>query len=325
MRTSLRVVRLPVLISLLFFISSRSFSQSISTANGKYELGLNIGPSFFLGDLGGNQGKGRTFVKDINFPLTKLMKGLFVSVYPSEWIGFRFAANIGELEAYDSIIDDKGTAERFRKQRNLGFKSNIIEGYIAAEIYPTVILENFAGLETKFRPYGLAGFGVFHFNPKAPYTTLTGSKDWVALKPLHLEGQGFPEYPDRKNYSLTQGEILLGAGFKYYLTDALYVGFEILHRKTFTDYIDDVSTTYIDPYYFDVHLTSDQATIAKQLAYREQFYNPSINRPYINKQRGDPKQNDAYFSGLIRFGWRLNGSNAPNRRSRNQLKCPVFF
>src|SRR5207342_1550715 len=101
------------------------------------------------------------------------------------------------------------------------------------------------------------------------------------------EGQGFPEYPDRKEYSLTQQALIMGGGFKYYLKENMYVGFEILHRKTFTDYIDDVSTKYIDPYLFDVHLSPQQATYAKQLEYREKFLNPSINRPYINKQRGD--------------------------------------
>lgn len=327
MRPRVPFVRFSVLICSFFFLSPHSFSQAISAANGKIEIGLNIGPSFFLGDLGGNRGKGTTFIKDINFPVTKLMKGLYVNFYPAEWLGFRIAGNIGVLEAYDSLIDNKGSAERFRKQRNLGFKSNIAEGYIAAEIYPTVILEQYSGLEFKFRPYGIVGFGVFHFNPEAPYITIDGKRDWVQLKPLHLEGEGFPEYPDRKNYSLTQGEILMGGGFKYYLTESMYVGFEILHRKTFTDYLDDVSTTYIDPHYFDVHLTTEQAVIARQLAYREKFYDPTLNRPYIGLQRGDPKQNDAFFSGLIRFGWRLNGSNSPNSRAKikRQLKCPVFY
>jgi hypothetical protein len=91
MRTSVPLVRLSVLVCSFIFFSFSSYSQSISAANGKIELGLNIGPSFFLGDLGGNRGKGKTFVKDVNFPLTKLMKGLYVNIYPAEWIGFRLA------------------------------------------------------------------------------------------------------------------------------------------------------------------------------------------------------------------------------------------
>jgi hypothetical protein len=325
MRTNLLFVRLSVLVCLSIFISFRSYSQSVSVADGRIELGLNIGPSFFLGDLGGTRGKGKTFVKDVNFPLTKLMKGLYVNFYPAEWLGFRLAANIGRLEGYDSIIDNKGSAERFREQRNLGFRSSLTEAYFAAEIYPTVLLEKFDGLQFKLRPYGVAGLGIYHFNPKAQYIDPNGEKTWVELKPLHLEGQGFPEYPDRKEYSLTQMAIVMGAGFKYYIKENMYVGFEIVHRKTFTDYIDDVSTQYINPALFDLHLSPQQAVYAKQLEYREKFLNPSINRPYINSQRGDPTQNDAYFSGMIRLGWRINGANSPNARTRRQLKCPVFY
>src|SRR5271169_149129 len=106
MRPRVPAVRLFVLVCLFSVFSSQSFSQSINAANGKIEIGIGLGPSFFLGDLGGNRGVGRTFVKDVNFPFTKLMKGFFMNVYPTEWLGFRIAANLGELEAFDSIIVD---------------------------------------------------------------------------------------------------------------------------------------------------------------------------------------------------------------------------
>src|SRR5205814_9176296 len=112
------------------------------------------------------------------------------------------------------------------------------------EIYPTVFFEGSDGLEHKLRPYGVIGAGVFHFNPKGEYIAPDGSTKWVELKPLKLEGQGMKEYPQRPEYPLTQMNIMMGGGFKYYLSDRVYVGFEILHRKTFTDYVDDVSTKY---------------------------------------------------------------------------------
>src|SRR5215208_5341816 len=108
MRTTVPSVRTLVLICLLVFSTTiRSFSQSITTGNGKIELGLGIGPLFFLGDLGGNSGQGRRFVKDINFPVTKLAKGIHLTIYPAEWIGFRFGVNQGRLEGYDSLIRAK--------------------------------------------------------------------------------------------------------------------------------------------------------------------------------------------------------------------------
>lgn len=325
MRTPVQFVRLSVLICLLQLFSSQAGSQSISLANGRAEVGLGLGPSFFLGDLGGSAGIGKTFVKDVDFPLTKLNKGLYLNLYPAEWLGFRLAANIGELAGDDAQAPDKGGRERSRLNRNLKFKSSLLEAYAGIEIYPTVFFEKYDGLEHKLRPYGIIGIGMFHFNPKGEFINPDGSKTWVELKPLRLEGQGMAEYPNRSKYGLTQIMIPMGGGFKYYIRENFYVGFEILHRKTFTDYIDDVSTEYIDPRFFDVYLSPQQAAYARQLSYRENLRNPAVSRTYINKQRGDPKENDAYFSSILRMGWRINGANSPSGRAKKQLKCPVYY
>src|SRR5215207_8210626 len=169
MRTIVPSVRTFVLICFLLSFCFRSKAQSITTGNGKVEFGLGIGPLFFLGDLGGNHGQGTRFVKDINFPVTKLALGLFGTIYPAEWIGFRVAINHGRLEGYDSLINEKGGAETFRKDRNLHFRSSLWEAYGALEIYPTVFLEQYDGLQGKIRPYGVIGIGAFKFNPKARY------------------------------------------------------------------------------------------------------------------------------------------------------------
>jgi hypothetical protein len=324
MRTTVPV-RLAVLTCLFLYLSPHCKAQSFSLANGKIEIGAGIGPTFFLGDLGGSEGRGKTFVKDVDFPLTKLNKGLYLNFYPAEWLGFRVAGNLSYLEGDDAQAPNKGGAERFRLQRNLKFKSNLQEAYAALELYPTVFFEQYDGLAHKIRPYVIGGIGVFHFNPKGEYIKPDGSTEWVDLKPLRLEGEGMAEYPDRKPYSLTQMNMLMGGGFKYYLSDKVYVGFEILHRKTFTDYIDDVSTKYIDPRYFDRYLDPAHAAQARQLMYRENIYNPATSRRYINTQRGDPKQNDAYFSSILRFGWRLGSGNSLSSMIKKQLKCPVYY
>jgi hypothetical protein len=325
MRTQVPLIRhiLPLFIFITVCFSSNA--QSVSLFNGKYELGFNLGPSFFLGDLGGTRGKGKPFVKDVNFPFTKFLKGIYAGYYPAEWIGFRLAANIGSLEADDAAIKTTGKDEMERRKRNLKFKSSLAEAYLAMEIYPTVFLEQYDGLQYKFRPYGMIGIGMFRFNPKGEYIAPNGDTKWVELQPLSLEGQGMSQYPTREKYKLTQLNIPMGFGMKYFLKENMYIGLEILHRKTFTDYIDDVSTKYIDPALFSSYLSAEQATYARQLMYRENFFNPNVNRRYINYQRGDPTENDAYFSGLIRLGWRMNGDNTPNGRAKRQLKCPVYF
>ena len=138
------------------------------------------------------------------------------------------------------------------------------------------------------------------------------------------------EYPDKKEYKLMSMEIPMGVGFKYYIKENLYIGMEVLHRKTFTDYMDDVSTSYIDAQHFDPsfgYLSADQAAKANQLHYRENFVpGGGLTRPaFAGEQRGDPKENDSFFSSILRFGWRLNDRNSYSGRAARQLRCPSFY
>jgi len=316
MKRIVPIARVIVILAITVSSSVKSFSQSILIRN-KVEVGIGLGPMFFLGDLGGAAGLGRTFIKDIDYPLTKLSKGLFVGIAPNEWLGLRLAFNTGVLEGDDKEAPNKGGDEVTRLQRNLNFESRLLEGYAAVEFYPTVFIEQYEDLKGKFRPYGIIGIGVYHFNPK----TKDNSGNWVALQPLHTEGQGFPEYPDRKNYKLTQAEIPMGFGFKYYLKENMFIGLEVLHRKLFTDYVDDVSTNYIDPVYFDKYLTPANAALARQLNYRGTY--SSVTRPsdVVGAKRGDPKQNDAFFSTILRLGWRLREMSGAER----QLRCPLYY
>ena len=326
MRTIVPGVRTLVLITAMA-LSLQGKSQSITTGNGKIELGLGFGPLFFLGDLGGNAGTGKRFIKDINLPTTNIIKGLYVNLYPTEWLGFRFAVNHGKLEGYDSLIRDKNGAETYRYNRNLNFQSPVWEVYGAIEFYPTVFMERYDGLQGKLRPYGVIGIGAFKFNPQGMYYGSDGTGRWVDLKPLSTEGQGMAEYPDRKPYKLTSIEIPIGVGAKYYIKENFYVGLEIMHRKSFTDYVDDVSTTYIDNNLFGQYLSSEQAAMANQLYFREGYQpNGAVSRiPTNGEQRGNAKQNDSFFSSIIRCGWRLNDSNSPNGRASRQMRCPAFY
>jgi hypothetical protein len=86
--------------------------------------------------------------------------------------------------------------------------------------------------------------------------------------------------------------------------------------------VDDVSQNYyIDPIYFDQYLSAADAVKARRLYYRGTYSFPT-SRPYEEfAERGDPKENDAYFSSILRFGWRIGGGDARSK----QLKCPVFY
>jgi hypothetical protein len=315
---------------LLFFLLS-AFAATPSNAqhlrlgndNVNVEIGLNFGPTFFLGDLGGHRGYGTTFVKDLNLPLTKLMKGVFLSIHPNEWLGLRFAGQYTYLAGKDDIISTDGRPESFRKGRNLDFRSNVWEVYTALELFPLMFLkQNDEDYQPALRPYIFGGIGLFHFNPQGSLTDQNGNKTWHDLKPLHTEGQGFAEYPDKREYVLTQINVPVGGGLKYLLTDNLNIGIELLYRKTFTDYIDDVSTTYIDKNLFNKYLSPADANIAIQI--HDKVAGP-VTRTDPGYQRGNPKNNDAYFSFLFKLGINLGGNSDNNPRARNQMRCPARF
>jgi len=169
------ILLLLICTSIFLRSNSQAFLFGGEDSKTKVEAGINFGPNFFLGDLGGNRGKGTPFLKDLNLDFTKMMKGAFLTVYPNSWLGFRFAANVTYLEGRDDIITTNGIDELWRKQRNLDFKSTVLEGYGAIEVFPTMFFYRNSDYEPRLRPYGFAGVGIFHFNPKGSLTDANGN------------------------------------------------------------------------------------------------------------------------------------------------------
>lgn len=272
--------------------SAQDFSRSSS-------LTFQLGGNNFLGDLGGTKGNGAPFIKDFNFRATRLFTGFSYAYYPLEWLSVNGDLHLTGVAGADSLIKEKDRVNHSlgRFQRNLSFKSFIYELQATANIYPLQIIN--PQTTSRFRPYAGTGIGVFHFNPKAE---LNGQ--WYFLQPLHLEGQGFTEYPNRKNYKLTQVYIPFNIGLQYRINDSYLIGLNAIFRKTFTDYIDDVSTTYIDPSLFDVYLSPYQASIAKQLYYRGNKYYATPPNPY----RGYPG-NDSYTSVFLSLTYFFNSGD----------------
>ena len=308
-------------ILLIVALSSHFSSFSQFSAGNYFDAGITVGPMVFLGDLGGHFGRGTSFLKDYNMKATKLSFGAFVAAHPSEIIAFRLALTYGELDGDDAYITGKGGMEEARLNRNLNFRSTIWEGFVAAEIYPTVFLEDDpTDVWGRLRPYGLIGVGVFHFNPQGTYIDANGYTNWVDLAPLHTEGQGFPEYPDRQPYKLTQINIPMGVGIKYYMNDNVNLSFEVIHRKTFTDYIDDVSQTFVDPNLFYAHLTPSQAKIADYMSNKSPLRSPAPGDYAPGAKRGDPSQDDAYFTAQFKIGFRIG----KGREWYNSTHCPLL-
>lgn len=335
MRTSVPSVRTFVFICALLLSTSNSFSQSIFFG-GKNEIGLALGPSFFLGDLGGNKGRDISDeraggLKHLNIPLTKLSKGLFVAVYPNSWLGVRVGINHTILEGDDAVIPAVNSTDDawFRQKRNLNFRTSALEGHLLAEILPFGFSENLS--EASLQPYLIAGVGVTKVNPK----TKSSQGDWIELKPLMLEGHGMEEFPERKKYGSIVPSLNVGAGFKYYFGGNKFAGLEVLHRSSKgagADMIDGVSTDYIDPFLFTKYLTPQQAQTASELYFREDELKTSSSgntyriRPAVGEQRGDGgKEKDSWFTSIIRFGWVLPDPNSPEGRQARQMRCPTFY
>jgi len=264
------------------------------------EFGIGLGAAHYFGDLNTRA--------HLNRP--KIAGTIFFRKNFSNYISARIAATYARVGYSDVYNSDN----EYMYRRNLSFNSNVWELALLGDFNFFRFMPGEPGFN--FTPYITLGIGAFSYDP---FAYLNGEK--VYLRPLGTEGQGSPQYPDRKQYSLTQLEVPMGFGVKYYVRENLYVGIEILHRQTFTDYLDNTSTTYISPDLFDKYLSPTQALQAKQLMYREKFYDPTINRPYVDQQRGDPKDKDAYFSTFIKIGWRLGQWNPALR----QLRCPVYY
>lgn len=269
------------------------------------EAGGSVGLINCLTDIGGRKGLGSKFVKDVNFGNTQINGSLYFGLlYKYKW-GLRVEASRGSVSAADSVLKNySGTESDPRLDRNVSFASDISTLTLIAEFYPTMVFETYD--ITKAAPLGapylLAGIGLFHFNPQTMY-----KGKLVDLQPLHTEGQGFPQLPNRKNYKLTQINIPIGLGFKYELSRNLNLRAEFIYYILNTDYLDDVSKTYVDPALFAKNLSGDQLQKAMDLNYRG--YEIGKNHDHNpGAPRGSAKNNDAYFTFNVKVGYIFNRS-----------------
>ena len=215
---------------------------------------------------------------------------------------------MGNIEAADRNNRD------YLKQRNLSFSTSIKEAYLGLEI---TILDMSVG---RFTPYIYGGVAVFHFNP----WTLDKNGVKTFLKPLSTEGQGIAQYPEQQPYKLTQLSIPVGVGAKFAVSDNFSIGIEFNQRKTFTDYIDDVSSNYVD---VNV-LRQARGEKAVELSFREnEIPIGRLQYPGHGEQRGTPSQMDWYYFFGLTSEIKLNAlsnlfGNAGHKRGVASQRCP---
>ena len=251
------------------------------------EFGVGIGAGHYFGDLNTRA--------HLNRP--KIAATAFFRKNFGNYIALRVGASFAQL-GYSDIYNDHN---EYMKARNLSFNSNVWELAVQGDFNFFRFMPGEPGYN--FTPYVTFGIGVFNYDP---FAMLTGQKYF--LRPLNTEGQGSSLYPDRKPYGSMAFSIPLGFGFKYCINESINVGFEIVHRVTGTDYLDDVSTTYVDRSVFPP-LPDGSPSPAYLLHDRSYETGEPIGIP--GRQRGVSTQKDQFITGIFYISFNLQSYKCP--------------
>jgi len=284
---------------------------------------MGLGPSGFMGDLGGANQIGTQGFRDFDFQ----------AIRPTIQAGYRYfltrdLAVSGRLSFGHLTGNDSHTQETFRNNRNLSFRAQLLEisalgewfffsfGRAGARFSNHEL--NIRNTGTTLRTYIFGGIGGFYFNPQGyfrreHYLTLQHASvsnpdllpenGWYNLRKIGTEGQGFPGYPENPRYSSVNVAFPVGFGMTISINRNWSIGVEYGFRTTLTDYIDDVSTNYVDPSIFRSIFPDDDARIALG----EFFSNPyrlSSAPTMPGYQRGNPENYDSYM--FLMFSLQFN-------------------
>lgn len=293
----------------------QSFSSQRNWSKNKLELVFQAGTTQFLGDLGGRNEIGKDYsLADINISATRSNFGF----------GFRYRfhpnfatttmLNVGMLRGDDAL-----TKEPIRNERNLSFRSPIVNLnqrfewiiYSNEEIKRRIKGNGIAVVRHKGdQLYVFSGIGVAYFNPQARY-----NDKWVNLRPLRTEGQGLEDGP--KKYMPVTATIPFGLGFRMGISSMWRVGLEASYIKTFSDYIDDVSGTYYDATKLAGEVSPTSAALS----------NRAVNNPsWFSKgeQRGDKTDKDAYFFLNVTLTRNITYVNNKGKYKMNRVSRSKF-
>lgn len=262
------------------FLALQSFSQNgnmyvprpLKISPKSSEVGIFLGASYYTGDLNPSGHFNR---------FTRPALGLLYRMNLNPRLSAKAIASYGIVEA-----DDSYSRSDAHINRNLSFKSRIIEFAVEGEFNFLPFVTGSKKLSTT-TPYVFAGIAVYRFNPQGYY-----AGRWNNLQPLGTEGQG-SAFSNLKTYSLTQFSIPFGVGVKVNTAKKININFEWGIRKTFTDYLDDVSGRYVDA----TLLAAEKGPLAAALSDKSLTQEGGSN---TGRQRGNSFTKDWYaFAGVI--------------------------
>jgi hypothetical protein len=275
-----------------FTVLLATFSSFVACAQYEYvqqgEFGITAGAAHYFGDINTRAA--------LNRPKPAL--GVFFRKQFNNYLGLRISAHYAQL-GYSDIYSKNA----YQQRRNLSFNTNIWEIALHGDFNFFKFVPN--NPDYLFTPFVSLGVGIFSYDP---YALLDGKK--VFLRPLGTEGQN-KAYLGRKPYNTMAICIPIGAGIKYNISEKVNVSFEISHRLTTTDYLDDVSSTYAGANNFDL-LPNGLPGTARLLQDRSYEIDPASPLGVQGRQRGWSKQKDQYIMAEIGFSFNLSSYRCPS-------------
>lgn len=287
-----------------------------------FYVGGAINAGNYFGDLAPVSKRAST-----DFSFTRPGFGVFGGYKVNHSLGIRAGLNWVRVFGDDASTDPSVTENIGRYARNLSFRNDIKEFQVGLEVF---LLPNYGGPNQRLplNVYIFLGGAVFHHEPqgKVPdFNYQTGginstdpidqAGEWVKLRPLETEGV---------SYSNIEFSIPIAVGAHIRIPGTPFnAGIEMGIRYLFTDYIDDVSTNYVD-------LASFTDPIARQMSDRsaipfdsngasrdlagfainqgsDGLYRANTGAGAADSKRGNPEFNDLLFMTQLKLTYVMGG------------------
>lgn len=287
--------------NLFFLLFLLIFSFQIQ-AQTLLQGGCYIGGINYAGDLAPSSFIG-------SFAQIHLDFGAFLRFRPTNWAAIKLNFHHGKLSGTDVRSLSDG-----RRLRNLHFRSPLDELSLSTVFF----MPNDEKKKWTVRPFLALGIGIFHFNPQAELNSV-----WYDLQPLSTEGQGLSRYQNRKPYALTQVCFPIGTGVQWSITKRLQLEIDVSMRKTLTDYLDDVSSTYVP---LDL-LNEERGAVAAALSNRI-LTKDGLQASKIQGQRGDQTRKDWYMIASLGLTVNILGKDKKRNlfsQKTNYMNCRRLF
>lgn len=239
-------------------------SSNLCIAQKSVEVGGWLGANYYFGDLNSS----------FNLTDPHPAGGLVLRYNMNSRVNYKTSINYGRFSATDVDSDNL-----FERNRNLSFKSNVFDW--TNQIDFNFLPYEHGHDENWYTPYLFLGVSLYHFDPQADL-----SGETYRLQPLGTEGQLIGE-----EYSLYGLALAYGVGYKFDISTKWSINIELSNRLMFTDYFDDVSATYGDPF----EISSSRGEVAGLLSDRSL----TSATTDIGDQRGNSRKNDsAHYLGI---------------------------